>query len=427
MDFASTIITITKIIIIYIFSSTLIASVLVGLELIFQWNSRHLKASIKNLFNQERQTKKDDIFVRQLYNHPLIKSLNQRTGRINRMISSVGPDYIPSNVFAKSLLAILKVDEPDIEKGFSRFIELDITIPIGNVFSEARARLRDEDFFEAELFYFKHSIEKIVLDFESEKLTILEALKFILRCLDDLIIMATDLNINDEPMLNSIVNRLRYLKESVPTSSDILSRQIQTPLPVFVKSKFKESDYIPPNLYESIVYLVAARKLKYSDINTQIEDLSNQVEDWFERAMKSAEKTYKFKWLMAILLSSFLFVLTFNLNTFDLANTFEKRQLIQESRQQIAEAAITGAKDCTTESFADEITDKCLKQLDQKFEALFTEPNISDKEYFSLETSKKEPFVNLAGWLVSVLIVTTMAEYIVSGGLNTIIGIIAKK
>lgn len=62
-----------------------------------EWRAKHLKNAIKTLLTKE--------LTDQLYSNDLIQSLNQK-GK-NRV--SVGPSYIPSDIFASALIDILKL------------------------------------------------------------------------------------------------------------------------------------------------------------------------------------------------------------------------------------------------------------------------------------------------------------------------------
>ncbi|MGB7441869.1 MAG: hypothetical protein WA919_12430 [Coleofasciculaceae cyanobacterium] len=71
---------------------------------VLEWRAKHLRESIVNLLQGE--------LTEELYKTPLLKSLNQKR---SQQAKSVGPSYIPSEVFSTALLEILK-DKSLIDK-----------------------------------------------------------------------------------------------------------------------------------------------------------------------------------------------------------------------------------------------------------------------------------------------------------------------
>ncbi|WP_254175058.1 hypothetical protein [Planktothrix pseudagardhii] len=95
---------------IYLILSLLASGIQELIATILEWRAKQLKEAIKILLGdneasdpsaQQAQKIADD-----LWNHPLIQSLNQR--KIRR--SSFGPSYISSKMFAAALLEVLKTD-----------------------------------------------------------------------------------------------------------------------------------------------------------------------------------------------------------------------------------------------------------------------------------------------------------------------------
>lgn len=88
-----------SLIFIYLILSLLTSEVQEAIATWREWRAKHLKIAIGNILQNDNLT-------REVYDHALIKSLNQK----NKNRSEVRPSYIPSDIFASVLLDILTLD-----------------------------------------------------------------------------------------------------------------------------------------------------------------------------------------------------------------------------------------------------------------------------------------------------------------------------
>jgi len=95
---------------IYLTLSLLVSGIQELIATVFEWRAKQLKEAIQILLGDTEANDPSAIqaqkIANDLWNHPLIRSLNQR--KILR--GSVGPSYISSKMFAATLLEILKTD-----------------------------------------------------------------------------------------------------------------------------------------------------------------------------------------------------------------------------------------------------------------------------------------------------------------------------
>jgi hypothetical protein len=98
---------------IYLILSLLASGLQEFIATVFEWRSKHLKSAIEILLGDNEANDPSALqaqeIAHKLWNHPLILSLNQRKKR-KILPPSVGPSYIPSKMFATTLLEILKTD-----------------------------------------------------------------------------------------------------------------------------------------------------------------------------------------------------------------------------------------------------------------------------------------------------------------------------
>jgi hypothetical protein len=140
---------------------------------LLQWRAEHLKRSIEVLLagNDPESRQAAEEFANQLYDSPLIRSLNQEaTGPIgrgfrlfNKTIGSLyrlltrtrnvfgkstsGPSYIPAPAFAQTLLENLRLDAIRnvlVDSRLRRLIEERMMLPVNHIVNDLRASTANE-------------------------------------------------------------------------------------------------------------------------------------------------------------------------------------------------------------------------------------------------------------------------------------------
>jgi len=113
MNFPAMLDVVISLFFIYLILSLLASGLQEFIATVFEWRARHLKEAIQILLGDNEENDPSAIqaqeIANKLWNHSLILSLNQRKKR-KFLPPSVGPSYIPSKMFAATLLEILKTD-----------------------------------------------------------------------------------------------------------------------------------------------------------------------------------------------------------------------------------------------------------------------------------------------------------------------------
>lgn len=98
---------------IYLILSLLVSGIQELIATVLEWRAKQLKEAIQILLGDteanDPSAKQAQKIANDLWNHPLIRSLNQRKKR-KFLPRSVGPSYISSKMFAATLLEILQTD-----------------------------------------------------------------------------------------------------------------------------------------------------------------------------------------------------------------------------------------------------------------------------------------------------------------------------
>ena len=97
--------TIISLIFIYLSFSLLLSAIQEYVSNLLEWRARHLQESIRQLVDDDNL---DPQVTQELYENPLIQSLNQKGERLFWRKDSIGPSYIDSDIFAISLLQVLR-------------------------------------------------------------------------------------------------------------------------------------------------------------------------------------------------------------------------------------------------------------------------------------------------------------------------------
>jgi len=89
-------------ILIYLTCSLISSEIQELLATLLEWRAKNLKNAIAKLLGEDSS---EDTLVSQIYNNPLIKSLNHKSAN---KIQSTGPSYLPGTLFSSSLIEIIR-------------------------------------------------------------------------------------------------------------------------------------------------------------------------------------------------------------------------------------------------------------------------------------------------------------------------------
>lgn len=383
---------------VYLTLSLLASEIQQILGSLLQWRAEHLKRSIEVLLSgndsdsQAIATELSD----QLYNSPLIKSLNhEATGPIgksfrllNQAIGSLyrtltrnrnvfgsntsGPSYIPSSVFAKSLIERLQLDEARnllIDSRLRNFVEEKLLLPINHIVNDLRASTANEFLLNSELRQLEVSVGQIIQDFKDKRTSLSEAIERLVDRLDDFSEMAQDVLPDNHHLTETFMRRLSYLRRAVSKNTleqSVLLKKIRPRLQELIAISDQESQIfqelkllrstdkkaseellkrlqsqtLPPSLERSLASMIRDLQPHLNDVEDDISYLTNHVESWFDQSMERAAGVYRRNAKAVGLLIGFGIAISLNVDSLHMLERFSNdptiRQTISRSAEQFA-------------------------------------------------------------------------------------------
>lgn len=336
---------------IYLTLSLLASEIQEIIGTLLQWRAEHLKRSIEVLLagnDQESQRAASD-FANQLYDSPLIRSLNQEaTGPIGRTFrlfnktigsgyrlltrtrnvfgkSTSGPSYIPAPAFAQTLIENLKLDTIRallVDSRLRRLIEERMMLPVNHIVNDLRASTANEFLLNGELRQLEQTIGQILQDFQERRTTLAETLDRLLERLQEFEAMAQDVLPDNHHLTETFMRRLHYLQRNVAhTDLDktALLRKLQPSLQELITVLDQTSDLyqelvglsqreggaakaaldylskqrLPTSVRASLDAMAKQVQTRVTELEDDLTALTQAVESWFDRAMDRASGVYK--------------------------------------------------------------------------------------------------------------------------------------
>lgn len=437
------------------------------LSTLFQWRAEHLKRSIEQLLAGDSQPmdagsapelaedhpeRSSQAAQRQsykalrkasqeaaraladeLYDTPLIENLNYQAkgpiaralraclhgiGKVYRLFTftrnvfghkTSGPSYIPSETFATSLIARLRLEDFQhllMRSRFAEFIERDVQVPLHNMVHELRARLGQEDILTAEMSAFDRDLQQLVSDLGDRRIGLESALNQLSAQLQTFETMAADLPIASgsqaSALTHSFFKRIQYLRSRLdsaqstsrkealllrlrPTLHDLTalldphSATYQELVTLAqreggaVKDALDklQSEIIPPQLRNSLKILSnrAERQLKSkaTAAGSEIQQLQQEIEDWFDRGMERASGVYRRNVKGVGILVGFAIAFLINADTFymfqRLSTDHAVRSSILETAEQLEIDRINSADELSVALGIDELSERIEDEL----------------------------------------------------------------
>ncbi|MEL6813517.1 MAG: hypothetical protein AAFP03_01725 [Cyanobacteria bacterium J06598_3] len=434
------------------------------LSALFQWRAEHLKRSIEQLLAGDGTSQRGDTAYQsdepgnsepnrdrahnrqaaktladRLYESPLIENLNyEAQGRIAGVFRGLlhgigtvyrtvtfsrnvfgnqtsGPSYIPAETFATSLIDRLKLEDFQrllVRSRFGEFVRNDVAIPLHNMVNELRARLDHEELLVAEMVYFDQTLNQILGDLDSRRLTLENALSQVnsqLQAFEKMASEAPSLHTHaDTVIVQSFLSRLHYLRSATgvhgegtladanstntaiiariqPSLSDLtalLDPNSPTYAELVALSKREggavlqtlerlQNEVIPPRLRESLATLGkrAETQLRSAQQATgsEIQQLQTEVETWFNNGMQRASGVYRRNVKGVGLLIGLAIAFTLNADTFymyqRLSNDPAIRNSIIQTAQQLSAQDLSSAEELAAELSIDSLSDEIEKDL----------------------------------------------------------------
>lgn len=454
---------------VYLILSLLASEVQEILGSLLQWRAEHLKRSIEVLLagnDKDNRIAATDL-ADQLYSSPLIRSLNQEaTGPIgktfrliNQSIGAIyrtvtrsrnvfgnktsGPSYIPSSVFAKSLIERLQLGNVRnllVNVRLYSFIEDKLMLPINHIVNDLRASTANEFLLNTELHQLESEIGQIIQDFKGHHTTLSEAIDRLIDRLDGFAQIAQEVLPDNHHLTETFMRRLNYLRRTIsrsaldksallkklrPNLQEIIAvlnhdSQIYKELQSLGKRgdtdakailDYLKSQPLPSTLENSLSSLVQNVQSRLTDVDEDISGLTREVESWFDQSMERAGGVYRRNAKAVGFLVGFGIAIALNVDSLHMLERFfidpTIRQAISQSAEQFAVESpdISEAEKLQTlQTYVDE-TLKSLP-LPIGYQSVVMEQQAKAEEKWSLPVPRR-----FIGWFVTGIAISMGASF----------------
>ncbi|MGF1514413.1 MAG: hypothetical protein ACFB5Z_12070 [Elainellaceae cyanobacterium] len=351
---------------------------------VLQWRAEHLKKSIEILLSGDSEGAKESLGIRfadRLYEHPIIRSLNQEAkgplSKIFRRISygfealyrqltggrkvfgenlRSGPSYIPAASFAVALLNELEIDKVThgrncalLRKAIDDRVQLLRPLIASLSNSTQSGLLTSLDALEQRLETVHGNCSSRRVSFESSINAIISQC---LGYLDGLEQMLTD---DSDEIQASLRRQLPHLRQAIAVEErePTMAESIETIL---------DSKSIPDHLKNTLITLARDADVAADTVTSRVKAFEYQVETWFSRSMDRAAGVYKRNARGVAILIGCLIAVSTNADTLYVVNRLSKDSGLRESITQAAEEIVIQSANSPEEA-ADGLTAEKLETL----------------------------------------------------------------
>jgi hypothetical protein len=382
---------------IYLILSLLTSEIQELVATLLQWRAEHLKKSIENLLAGD--TVEDPVyqsFVDDLYNTPLLRSLNQEAkgllSQFSRQFVQVamvtyrtltgtrnifgkqhsGPSYIPPELFAAALLQKINVGELSqkiSELTLKKFRDENLAA-LQEILEDLRVSLGDDPFLVGdgsllaqEFKKLKQSLENTIAEFASDRASLSTCLERIAEQMTSFLDNTDALLANENHCKEVIRKRLSYLKQT------ILRQQLEPTITEVLRLLFAETDHhtlklspwlaeivarlnqespellqqvadLPEHLRQSLLSLASQARLKAKNLEGEVRQLETEVANWFNHSMDRASGVYRRNAKGIAVLIGFMVAILINADTFHMLDRLSKDSLLRSTITQAADQAM---------------------------------------------------------------------------------------
>jgi uncharacterized protein involved in cysteine biosynthesis len=378
---------------IYLILSLLASEIQEFIATVFQWRAKHLKESIENLLagdsKDPEEIKRAIELANKLYANPLLENINQeakgqlvklprsltwKIGDLYRLITTgsretvfgsskhTGPSYIPSETFATTLLETLKIpilvqqfSESKL-KEFQQNLLKDIKdwffLPDGNpkiagIDNDSLSRNVAPSGEPAKsLLKQFHKLEdeynKILEDFINNTATLEITIERMKERLEKYISGSKPRLSGIDGAAETFDAHMQSLTERFEENErNVLLRGLRPSLDQVVKIINIDRENLPQSVRESILALAHRAQSRVEIIETDINQLREEIELWFDRSMERASGVYKRNAKGAAIVIGFLIAIAANGDTFYMVSRLstdrDLRNVIAQNAQMVNE------------------------------------------------------------------------------------------
>jgi hypothetical protein len=382
---------------IYLILSLLTSEIQELVTILLQWRAEHLKRSIENLFTGNSE---DDPlyqkFTDKFYRSPLIKALNQeakgrfavafrkgtqfiatlyysvtRTRSVFRHQKS-GPSYIPAKTFSVALLQQIQIKDFSQKVGeltarqFSTQKLAQISAFLNALYPQPDRSLNGENLVLKQQYHnLQQSLDQTIAELVNGRSNLSS-------CLDQLsaqmvlFLDSVDWESQSDRPTPMIRSQLAYLKQAIaqrqsePTVTEVLQlifdqeNAAQNPWVTDMLTTLKAANpellgqsNLPKQLQISLLSLAQQAQLKSKSLKEGVNQLEQEVADWFDTSMDRASGVYRRNAKGIGILIGFLFAIATNSDTFYMVSRLSKDTLLRSTISQTADQVAISAPSAT--------------------------------------------------------------------------------
>ncbi len=406
----------------YLILSLLASEIQELISTLLQWRAEHLKKSIQVLLSGgggSQDTEQVKRLADRLYDHPLIKSLNQEAKgefarffrRINALIGDAyrkitgteemfdrkrsGPSYISPEVFASTMMETFKI--PQIARLVSvsrlqvfsneKFQEL------VNIGEEINLAAESRSIVEGQINELYEDWQKIVKEYGENVTTLDETIERLDRRTQTLIDRVRNYLSDSEDFRQAYLYRLQYWRDGVfaPQERDVLVRSLRPTLNEVVdlvrekqqlleqvRTAFQDENSptrkgfeeiidrlpeLPDSVRNSLNSLAQRIQEKQQNVREDLEGLQLAVEDWFDTSMTRASGVYKRNARGIAILIGLVVAIAANADSLYIVDSLSKSSVLRATISENAEQLIARETELTPAT-SDRIREQVNRDLD---------------------------------------------------------------
>ncbi|WP_071515083.1 hypothetical protein [Geitlerinema sp. PCC 9228] len=440
---------------IYLTLSLLTSEIQELIGTLLQWRAEHLKNSIEILISGSKKNaklKEVEDLTEKLYTHPLINTLNHEAiggaasffrklaapvvSLVNQVTSGKkifkstdsGPSYIPAPNFANSLIETLKLPELAHLITISRFERFK-----QDKLREVLAIVHKSGFGESgrkpiieELRELKNGVEEVQKDFQEKRSSLPVCFDRIKAKIDDFIANCETLDLpsEDNRSKQRFLQKIRsfqrnyfvdeekkvFIKKLKPSLEEIIGiiqknkelyEEFEQALQDKDNATYQEIrqliDMVPTSVKESMASLAKRIQTTGDSLEEDMEQLSQQVENWFDSSMERASGVYKRNAKGVAVLIGIVVAMMTNADTFNIVHRLSKDSVLRTAITQSAESALV--QQAATDGQGPKLRETLEDSLQEVSVPLgWTETNLRQQQ----ENSWSVPYVKrVVGWIIS--------------------------
>lgn len=326
---------------VYLILSLLTSEIQELIAILLQWRADHLRKSIDLLLaGQDQSDPRCQKFTDELYDNPLIRSLNQEGSSLSeqffrRIIQGLtalyqgltrtrsvfgsqrsAPSYIPAKTFSAALLQQIQLDALSQKVGELSLRQFgnDRLEMLHRILKDLRNSLGDDSFLSSEFYSLQQTLKAIVEELVQGQLTLGQSIEQISGQFTQFIDNTEAVLAHEHPCKDIVRQRLPYLKQTLlrPPTEPTLPQVLQL---LFADEEaangagwmgetlstlrqenpelLNSASSLPQALKQSLLSLAETAHLRAQSLEAGLHHLEAEIAHWFNRSMERTAGVYR--------------------------------------------------------------------------------------------------------------------------------------